>query len=392
MTEGEILMITRIWISIVFVLILMGIVLTLILGGDEGVLFVEGDAISLPPAGDLVAVRKGDRQWTVYDGTGRPLHGFESIHPPLWTFSEEGRCVVYADGQVVKKLDVGSSDPPAELLQDEGALPFQALRGGWILFTNWNDEGIQAFTVHPGSQGRDEEILRFDFKKNPAAFVVATLDGARIACTVPEGAFYRIEVLKRRIRTGTYERVRVIEDANYPELFWSWDGRILLFSSSDGGVELFDFIKQERRWITESSFAPSSLLPFKAHFGPRNDMIFLESMDEHGYWQVITFEVATSKETRFSSGWVDHYGHVLSKNGLFMAYRQGELPSQENKGDAWRGTESIQIFDFHENRGYRIASRSMKEDSLLSGPFFSGDLRHLYYEKEGRIFRYTLPK
>lgn len=392
MTEGVTLMFIRLWLLIVFVLILLGIVLTLILGGDEGVLFAEGDAISLPPAGDLVAVRKGDRHWTVYDGGGRPLHGFESIHPPLWTWGEEGRCMAYTEGEVVKKIKVGTSDPPAKLFRDDGALPYQALRGGRILLTHWNDEGIHAFTVHPGSPGRDEEALRFDFKKTPAAFVIATLDGVRIACTVPEGAFYRIDVLRYRIRTGTYERERIIEDANYPELFWSWDGRILLFSSSDGGVELYDFSKQERRWITESSFAPCSLLPFQAHFGPQNDMIFLETMDEHGYWQVITFEVATAKETRFSSGWVDHYGHVLSKNGHFMAYRQGELPSRERGGDAWRGTESIQIFDFHENRGYRIASRSMKKDSFLAGPFFSGDLCHLYYEREGRIFRYALPK
>ena len=134
------------------------------------------------------------------------------------------------------------------------------------------------------------------------------------------------------------------------------------------------------------------MLPIQAHFSPRDQIVFLEVMDLHGYWQVTTFNLVSGVESRFSSGWLDHYGHVLSKNGRFLAYRQGELPSEEEREGDGKRSETLYYFDLHNDEGRRIADRAMRAGSQFAGPALSGDLRHLYYVKDGWVCQCALPE
>lgn len=215
------------------------------------------------------------------------------------------------------------------------------------------------------------------------------MDGLKISYAIRNDSLFRIVVLARSSIKEPYQERFTIEDANFPEHFWSPSGGQLLFSSDDGGVEMVDLDTNMRRWIKKGSFAPS-IVPFRAHFSPDGSRVYMEMTDEHGFRQIGTYDIKTGRETRFTSGWMDHYGPVLSRNGRYIAYRQGDLKKVSEGSNASGTEESLYIWDFIGGDSMHPCDRAMMGGPDLIGPVFSGDSRFLYYGSNGQILKYLL--
>jgi len=244
--------------------------------------------------------------------------------------------------------------------------------------------------------GRENKTPNKNYHLNEKnlCLVKSTLDASKISYAAQEGAFFRLVVLKEVNSGDSYEVALSISEVSYAEHFWSPSGKHLLFSSCDGGVEVYDFNKNERRWIIESNFAACRLIPFEAEFYHDSNKAFIEVEDSQGYRQITTITLDQSDETesRFSTGWLDHYGPVSygGENFFYLAYRQGDLPSLEARGDEFKEEESIYLYDIKNNDSIHLVDRRMKSGNQLSGPVLSGDQMYAYFEKEGLIYQYPL--
>jgi len=222
-----------------------------------------------------------------------------------------------------------------------------------------------------------------------AICIGASMDGERLSYSVQDEDLFRIVILVWNGERQSFEEELTIWDANYPEHFWSKTGRYLLFSSQDGGIETIDFSCEERRWVLQNSFEPAMPAPYRISFSPDDGLILMEVTDEHGYRQLTRFDMEQGTETRFTAGWVDHYGPEISSDIRFIAYRQRDLPKAGQEEDG-SGEEMLYAYDLEKEKSYHLGNRRLDRISIFTGPKLSTAPYFAYFERSGCIYQFPL--
>lgn len=230
------------------------------------------------------------------------------------------------------------------------------------------------------------EVLELDLGERTLRLVSSAPDGAWLALYLADGGG-SCELVLRSLRDGR----SVSAGSADPVLpYWLRDSGALLFSRQGTAIYRMHPDDAKPLWMCDGTFALDALRSQVAFRVPGEPVVVFERVGADGLLQIARlwpYATEGHRTVQISTGNMDHYGHDVSQDFRFVAWRQAQLEGRRT------GAVEERLVAIDQQRGVRalaLGNRTGSLDESDTGPSFGAGGAAVYCILDGELCRFDL--